>query len=298
MTDAQAKRNGMRQRIEWWNAMRRSRPRGEVIPGRWYADNSREQIRDETFRVWKQYGALIEDHLPTTSSKPRYQLAGDFADLFNPGLGSAALRRLIREWQSSHLSGGARARIELLRRQTVGEQGSAVKFPDGTTRTLSVGPSTVLLRAVVEEFAPRFLVKPVVLTLTESRRRFAYEDIEQLRHLELEPSPRLTPDAILADLGTKSGALRLVFLECVATAGVMSDERVRSIKEWLSDAGFSECELVFGTVFADRGRGEYRKYASELAWGTLVWFASEPGALVLLLGGDSVPADGLEPVIQ
>lgn len=54
----------------------------------WYADNTREPIRDETLRDGLvALGAFLErTDLPTTSSKPRYALQADFAALFNPNL--------------------------------------------------------------------------------------------------------------------------------------------------------------------------------------------------------------------
>ncbi len=51
MSDQQAAQTGIAQRIDWWNTARRSRSPNRIISGRWYAENSREQIRDETFRV-------------------------------------------------------------------------------------------------------------------------------------------------------------------------------------------------------------------------------------------------------
>jgi hypothetical protein len=68
-------------------------------PGRrWYADNTREPIRDETLRDGLvAIGAVIRrDDLPTTSSKPRYALRREFAALFDPALENEALNVLSR----------------------------------------------------------------------------------------------------------------------------------------------------------------------------------------------------------
>src|SRR5205823_11523117 len=91
MSDGQAARTALRERFQWWEQARRPRPPGLTIPGRWYAENTREPIRDETFRVWKEYGALLEDAVPTTSSVPRYRLARDFANLFDTRLTASRL---------------------------------------------------------------------------------------------------------------------------------------------------------------------------------------------------------------
>src|SRR6266498_569446 len=56
MSDSQAARIEPSERWNW------GRPaagrRAQVVGERWYAENSREGIRDETFRVWKEFGAL------------------------------------------------------------------------------------------------------------------------------------------------------------------------------------------------------------------------------------------------
>src|SRR5688500_3296358 len=86
MSDVQATQQHIAERLRWWAQARRPRSPQQPLPGRWYAENTREPIRDETFRAWKEYGALLEDPAPTTSSVPRYRLALDFADLFDPQL--------------------------------------------------------------------------------------------------------------------------------------------------------------------------------------------------------------------
>ena len=105
MSDVQAATASAEDRALWWDLARRPRRPGQVAK-RWYAENTREPIRDETFRVWKEYGALLEDALPTTSSRPRYRLAPDFAELFNPDLDGADLDDAIAAWQSRHLNVG------------------------------------------------------------------------------------------------------------------------------------------------------------------------------------------------
>jgi len=73
-------------------------------PGRrWYSDNTREPIRDETLREgFVAVGAVIEkSDVPTTSSKPRYALAASFAALFDPVLTGKPLDRAVTTWQKT-----------------------------------------------------------------------------------------------------------------------------------------------------------------------------------------------------
>lgn len=299
MSDGQAGKTSIAERIQWWEGARRPRPPSQATPGRWYAENTREPIRDETFRVWKGCGALLEDPLPTTSALPRYRLARDFADLFNPHLGPDQVPAIIEAWQRRHLTAAALARMALIQQQATASAGSGVRFPDGATRLLAVGPSTPLLKSAVEDFAPRFLRQPVVLAVTESRARLAYEDAAQLRLIKLAPDPRVMPDLLLADVAGPHGQLLLVCLECVATAGQMTSGRVGALAEWLVRQGFTDAKVAFGTVFRDRSDAAFRAAIGELAWGTFAWFTTEPtNLLVLRSDGDLQPAEALDDLAR
>jgi hypothetical protein len=226
---------------------------------------------------------LLEDVVPTTSSVPRYYLARDFADLFDPRLDGTELGDAVTAWQQRHLTAAARARMALVQQQATSEAGAQVRFPDGSSRFLTLGPSTPLLKAAVEIFAPGFMHRPVVLVIAESRRRLAYEDAAQLRRIRLAPEPRVMPDLLLADVGAPHGELQLIFLECVATGGAMTHERVAALRTWLAGKGFIDVQAAFGTVFGDRSDPAFRRFVGELAWGTFVWFVSEPENLMVLL---------------
>jgi hypothetical protein len=75
MTNKQAERTDEISRTKYAKNITKAgfQPRGK----RWYSDNTREPIRDETLREGLvALGAVIEKtDVPTTSSKPRYALA-------------------------------------------------------------------------------------------------------------------------------------------------------------------------------------------------------------------------------
>jgi hypothetical protein len=176
-------------------------------------------------------------------------------------------------------------RVSLRRDHAVSSTGAVVRFPDGTAHPLAAGPSTPLLKAAVELFAPRFLHQPVVLVVTESRRRLLHHDQAQLRRIGFVPDERVLPDLVFADVGATGEELLFVFLECVATAGAMTRERVTNLRLWLANSGFATARSAFGTVFTDRADPAFRRHVGELAWGTFVWFASEPEHLLVLYEG-------------
>ena len=285
MTDAQAAL-GQDQDRESWQAESMRAAAGH-IEGRWYAANTPEPICDETLREGLvRMGAVKErEGLPTTSPRPRYALAEEFARLFGPDLTGEALQAGIEEWQRVSLSTGALARVAIMRRGAVAREGRVlVTFPSGETRHMEPGPSSVISRAVVEEFAPRFLEQPGVIWLSESRNQVVARDDRLAQDIGLTIQlDRNLPDLILVDLGPAEPLL--VFVEVVATAGPVSEARQAALMAVATEAGFSEKQVAFLTAYADRDDAAFKASVSELAWCSFAWFMSEPDHIVVLHGG-------------
>ena len=285
MTDAQAGLSEDVDRKAWLEES--MRPAAGYVEGRWYAANTREPIRDETLREGLvRLGAVKErDGLPTTSPRPRYALAEEFARLFDPGLTGQALQAGIDEWQTTNLSRGALARVAIIRRGAVAREGTVlVTFPSGETRHMEPGPSSVISRAVVEGFAARFLEQPGVIWLSESRNQVVARDDRLAQDIGLTIRPdRSLPDLILVDLGPAEPLL--VFVEVVATAGPISEPRQETLMAIAKEAGFSESQVAFLTAYADRDDAAFKSSVSELAWRSFAWFMSEPDHIVVLHEG-------------
>jgi len=267
---------------------------GSVSRGQaWYADTTREPIRDETLRHGLiPVGAVIErKDLPTTSAKPRYALAVDFVGLFDPNLSGEALDKAIEQWRASHLTPAALARVNLLRSGTGKDaSGVLVEFPDKHTRRLAPGDSSRIAKGVIEHFAVAFLDDPVVLWLSESGNKVVERDdlLAKKIGLHIDPSRNL-PDIILVDLGPKgSSNVLLVFVEVVATDGPVTDERRTELMKLTDAAGFDPAQVAFVTAFLDRGHAAMRKSFHAVAWNTFVWIASEPDKLIALNGTSGV----------
>lgn len=259
------------------------RPSGE----RWYADNTREPIRDETLREGLvEIGAVIaRDDLPTTSGKPRYALKADFAALFDPALQGAALEKAIADWQTRNLSKSALARVSIMRAGAAGTEAAVpVTLPSGETRNLAPGPSSIIAKAVIEEFVPRFLGKPAVLWISESGNKVVQRDdkLAAAIGLKIEADKNL-PDMILADLGPADPLL--VFVEVVATDGAVTPRRQEAMFTLTDAAGFPRDQVAFVTAYEDRESAGFRKTVSALAWGSFAWFRSEPTQIIILRDG-------------
>lgn len=288
MTDAQAALVEDVSREAWLEES--MRPASGYIEGRWYAANTREPIRDETLREGLvRMGAVKERQgLPTTSPRPRYALSEEFARLFDPGLTGKVLQAAIEKWQAANLSSGALARVAIMRRGAVAREGRVlVTFPSGETRHMEPGPSSVLSKAVVEDFAPRFLEQPGVVWLSESRNQIVARDDRLAQDIGLTIQPdRNLPDLILVDLGPAEPLL--VFVEVVATAGPVTKARQTALLEIVVEAGFIEDQVAFVTAYADRDTAAFKGSVSELAWRSFAWFMSEPDYIVMLHRGADV----------
>lgn len=292
MTEEQSKRQTADVRLAYRTDAMRSGFRAEGR--RWYEDNSREPLRDETLRQgFITNNAVIERHgLPTTSSLPRYALQENFAALFDPVLSGRVFDEAIVNWQKDNLSAQALARTVLMRRGavTTGE-GVLVNFPNGETRRMSPGPSSIIAKAVIEDFAPRFLLNPSVLWLSESGAKIVARDDELATMINLRiTADRNLPDIILVDLGSSSTQqLLLVFVEAVATDGPITPQRQAALTKIATDAGFPVSRLAFVTAYLDRSHGAFKKTIAELAWGSFAWLAAEPTQLISLHDGGESP---------
>ncbi|BDB16749.1 restriction endonuclease [Pseudomonas sp. CYM-20-01] len=290
MTDVQAEIFDDAERLAYRMNLRK---KSYQVPGsRWYADNTREPIRDETLREGLLVvGAVIEKAgVPTTSGAPRYALKKDLAALFDPRLVGEALEVAILAWQKNNLSHSARARVSLMRAGTTGKGGVIVSYPNGDTRRLASGPSSDISKAVVEVFAVKFLEMPGVIWLSESGNKTAHSDIKLASSIGLDiQANKDLPDLILVDVGSSHPLI--VFVEVVASDGAITPRRQEALYAITDKGGFDRSQVTFVTAYADRESAGYKKTMPGLAWGSFAWFMSEPDNLVILRRGARLLAD-------
>lgn len=283
MSDEQAGHLGEEERLAYGDNAWKP---GFVPTGvRWYADTTRESIRDETLRFgFAKVGAVLLRDVPTTSGKPRYALQAEFAALFSPSLQGESLQEAIIGWQRNHLDPLSLARIELLRQGAATLDGLVhVTFPNKTVRQLVPGPSAVISKAVVETFAPRFLYQPAVLLLSESGNKIVAQEEKQISSIGLKiDAAKVLPDIILFDLASHRELL--VFVEVVATDGPISNSRRDALLEIAQGARIPQDRIAFVTAYRDRNDPALKKTFGSLAWNTIVWFLAEPDHVVILRG--------------
>lgn len=266
----------------------------------WFADTTREPIRDETIGEGFLHvrAIVMREGVSVTSALGRYALGVKFAALFDADLSEDEFQSLAIEWRVAHLS-----RAALARQAIVASSGAAaadtvpVRFPGGELRHLSPGASSIISKAVVEIFAPRFLKTPHVLWLSESGNKVVAQDDIVARQIGfvIDPSQAL-PDLILVDLGEQRDGsdLLIVFVEIVASDGPINRQRKESLMQLANGAGFDEKQTAFVTAFLDRSSSTFKKAIVEIAWGSFVWLVSEPDNLIDMRDGRAVTLHALK----
>lgn len=237
--------------------------------GRRYAPNSRE-----TFRRFAMH-QLVEDGLalynpdrperPVNSPAAVYQVSPEALALLRTFGGPrwpAALAEYL-EIRPGLASRYARAREQAL---------VPVRVAEGASVALSPGDHSRLIKAVVKEFAPRFVPGGRLLYAGDTGDKWGYADAERLAALGVEVGSRgKMPDVILLD--EARGWLLLV--EAVTSHGPVDEKRRDELRRAFAGRGHG---LVFVTAFPTRAA--FARYAPSVAWETEAWVAEAPSHLV------------------
>lgn len=251
----------------------------------WYADNTREPLRDDLIRNRAiPVGMIVKrEGVPTTSPAPIYCLAKSFAELFDPLLDEKSLREVIACWQEQNLDPMILKRMRLLRRTGPKEGQITVKLPTtGTTLRLSPGEASIITRDVCQELLKQIMIQPVVVHVSTSERKSFQELSGEAGDIDLHLSSSAElPDVVAADTGHKDG-LRLVFIEVVHSDGPITELRKQILLKIAADAGIPEKHVRMVTAFEDRNASPFKKRISEIARGSDVWFRSEPELIMSL----------------
>jgi hypothetical protein len=158
-----------------------------------------------------------------------------------------------------------------------------ITLPNQKQWRIGPGRSSLISKAVIEEFGPRFLIEPMVVLLSESRRKTVGNSAVLAKEAGLKiPPDWLLPDVILAELRTVDPFL--VFVDVVADEGPISESRRLALSRLTTDAGFPPQQIAFVTALMDRGGGDFRRVCSEIAWGTFVWISTEPDNIIAYFG--------------
>lgn len=286
LSDAAYARNDRASRTAYYRAAVGARAKEKVaeLHASWghahvplYGDNTRETLRDETFPRWVDNGAMrIRPGVKTTSPAPRWALCESFAQLFDPGLQDDALLVAIDAWRDTHMTPGAKLKALAAQQREQTQHAIRVTLPNGDVRNLEPGEASVILKGVVEEWAPARLKDAVVLTISEPGDKLYMADAKMLRQLGLRiDQATLLPDAVIVDIAQQPPTFWIV--EAVATDGPVTEDRKHALIRWAHSQRIPDGACEFLSAFASRNSPAARRRLKDLASGTYAWYADEPG---------------------
>ena len=237
--------------------------------GKQYAPNTRETFRRQTMHQLVAAGIALYNPdnpaRPVNSPKAVYQIEPDTLKLLR-SFGTAAWTKKLAAYQKNRKTLTARyARAREM-------QKLPVKLTTGETMRLSPGDHSGLIKAIIEEFAPRFVPGGVLIYAGDTGEKWGYFDKELLAKLGVEVDGHgKMPDVVL--YCPKRGWLLLV--ESVTSHGPVDGKRHDELARLFAG---SKAGLVYVTAFLSRA--VMTRYLGEIAWETEVWVADAPSHLI------------------
>ncbi len=233
-----------------------------------YAENSRETIRKQALHHFRT-AAIIEDNGEATNSPNYcYRVTSEALDLFQ-SFGTESWDSKLKSFLTAHTT----LKEVYASKKRVAKVAVTV---DGTQYALSAGAHNRLQKAVVEEFAPRFLQQSLCLYLGDAEKRDLIKNCEGLQKIGFAITLHDKMPDVVFHVPTRNW---VVFIECVTSVGPMSPARVLEINQMTANVSEGK---VFITAFPDRRT--YKKFSDQIAWETDVWIAEEPDHMIHLNG--------------
>jgi len=234
-----------------------------------YAPNSRETIRRQTIHQFVDAGIALynpdKTDRPVNSPKAVYQIAPATLTLLQ-GFGTKKWHDNLTDYMAKRETLIARyARERDLNRVPV-------QISPGKTITLSPGEHSELIRAVIEDFAPRFAPGSILIYAGDTGDKWGYFDAAMLAGLNVDiDSHGKMPDVVL-HYARKNW---LLLVESVTSHGPMDGKRHGELTRLFKGA---RAGLVYVTAFPDRVT--MGRYLDSIAWETEVWVADAPSHLI------------------
>ena len=235
--------------------------------GKEVAENTRESYRKASLRPLCEEGLVIRHQLSTNDPKTFYRLHPDILRLMT--CPAPLERRWLAQELASKLSHGEGWRQQQRKAEVPVEVGQAQPF------FLSPGAHSRLTAEVVEVYASRFMIKPRVVYLGDTRHKDGYQNRDVMRELNLPIHVTANlPDVILLCEAER----RLVVVEVVASSGPISASRLAQLDQLVRQPQALGYRLRYVTAFPNRRI--FRRFVEEIAWSTDVWIADEPDGVI------------------
>lgn len=234
-----------------------------------YAENSRETIRKHCLHQFRD-AALIEDNGKATNSPNyMYRITSETLCLIR-AYGTIEFDDLLSNFLKDH--------GKLIDKYSSNRKLNKVpiNISDRVFLYFSGGKHNNLQKAILEEFARRFVPNCECLYVGDTEKKDMYKNDKKLNNLGFMISIHdKMPDVVLY----RSDIDCIYFIEAVTSVGPMSPKRILEIQKMTQGV---KANKKFITAFPDMDT--YKKFISELAWETDVWISSIPDHMIHLDG--------------
>lgn len=237
--------------------------------GKDYAPNSRETIRRFTLHQFVEAQLVVQNpdqpQRPVNSPKWNYQVTAEALEvlrIFDTEEWPSGVDRYLEDLP------GLKARYAAARKM----HRIPLKLPNGSTFTLTPGGQNVLLKAMVEDFCPRFTPGGHVLYIGDAGDKWALFERDTFASLNVNVNEHGKMPDLVIYLPNRNW---LVLLEAASSHGPVDAKRQAELGQVFAD---SSAGLVYVSCFPDRT--EFRKYVDKIAWESEVWCADNPTHMI------------------
>lgn len=233
-----------------------------------YAPNTRETFRRQTMHQFVQAGLALynpdDPYRAVNSPKAVYQIGAEALDVIH-AFGTETWGDKLFEFLNSQQTLVARYANER----------ELNKLPVSTDKgafQLSPGEHSELIKAIIEEFAPRFTPGAQLIYGGDTGEKWGYFDEEALEALGviIDKHGKM-PDVVLYWIEKNW----LILVESVTSHGPVNPKRHNELLTLFQHA---TAGLVFVTAFPNRST--MGRYLGEIAWETEVWVADAPSHMI------------------
>ena len=237
--------------------------------GKEYAPNTRETFRRQSMHQFCDAGVALynpdKPDLPVNSPKAVYQIEPAALALLRT-FGTPA-------WHDSLAAYLAERETLVARYAKEREQNRIpVEIAPGQQITLSPGEHSELIRAIIENFAPRFAPGSVLVYAGDTGDKWGCFNAALLAGLGVDvDSHGKMPDVVLHFVEKNW----LLLVESVTSHGPVDGKRHAELAKLFAG---SKAGLVYVTAFPNRSI--MGRYLGEIAWETEVWVADAPSHLI------------------
>lgn len=237
--------------------------------GKKYAPNTRETFRRQTMHQFVQAGIALynpdDPRRPVNSPRAVYQIEPECLSV---------LRCYGTEKYPRQIAGYLSKRERLANKYAKPREMQKIPLAvaAGKQIRLSPGKHSELIRAIWQEFGPRFTPGGVLVYAGDTGEKWGYFDERLLHSLGVSiDSHGKMPDVVIY-FPQKEW---LILAEAVTSHGPVDAKRHSELAELFSG---SSAGLVFVSAFPDRRT--MNKYLEAISWETEVWVADNPSHLI------------------